>query len=120
MLSDKQKNPYILQIFEFFNDSKNFYIVSEYCNGGELFEMILKSKSFSEKKAAAMMKQILTAVAYCHSEKIVHRDLKPDNILLEVDPDDADNFILKIIDFGTSTVFKPNSSLKEKTGTVSF
>lgn len=109
-----------MQIFEFFYDAKNFYIVSEYCNGGELFEMIVQMKSFSEKKAANIMKQVLTAVAYCHGENIVHRDLKPDNILVEKDPKNKDMFTLKIIDFGTSTVFKPNVNLREKTGTVSF
>lgn len=44
------------------------------------------------------MKQVLSAVLYCHKNKIVHRDLKPENILLESNKDDAP---IKIIDFGT-------------------
>ena len=45
------------------------------------------------------MKQVLSAVNYCHQKNIVHRDLKPENILLDTeDP----NSILKVIDFGTS------------------
>lgn len=45
------------------------------------------------------MKQVLSAVNYCHQKNIVHWDLKPENILLDTeDP----NSILKVIDFGTS------------------
>lgn len=64
------------------------------------------------------MKQILTADNYCHSEKIVQRDVKPDNILFEFDRKNKDKFTVKIIDFGTFTVIKPNIDLREKTRTV--
>lgn len=45
------------------------------------------------------MKQILSAVNYCHSKNIVHRDLKPENLLYDTDLPGAS---LKVIDFGTS------------------
>ncbi len=35
-----------------------------------------------EAEAAKVMKQLLSAVVYCHNNKIVHRDLKPENLLL--------------------------------------
>jgi calcium-dependent protein kinase len=41
--------------------------------GGELFERIIKSGHFSEKKAAIIIKQVFSAIYYCHSNKIVHR-----------------------------------------------
>jgi calcium-dependent protein kinase len=47
--------------------------VTELCTGGELFDKIQDETSFSENKAAEIMKQVLSAVFYCHSEKIVHR-----------------------------------------------
>jgi calcium-dependent protein kinase len=58
------------------------------------------------------------AVAYCHSQSIMHRDLKPENILLEFNSaNDKQNFSIKLIDFGTSVIFKPKQKMSEKTGT---
>lgn len=88
--------------------------MTELCTGGELFDSIVKMHHFTEKKAAGYMKQILSAVAYCHDNKIVHRDLKPENILLETASPDSN---LKIIDFGTSVPFD-ESTLSERIGTV--
>ena len=45
------------------------------------------------------MRQIISAIGYCHQENIVHRDLKPENILYY---SKKHNSPLKIIDFGTS------------------
>ena len=36
-----------------------------------------------ERQAANVMKEVLSAVMYCHKYGIVHRDLKPENILYE-------------------------------------
>lgn len=60
------------------------------------------------------MKQLLSAIVYCHNKKIVHRDLKPENLLLE----NKDSDIIKVIDFGTSRVFDPNVKMNHKFGTV--
>ena len=60
------------------------------------------------------MKQVLSCINYCHSNKIVHRDLKPENILLEQNKAFDQ---IKIIDFGTSLVFDENKKLDEKLGT---
>ena len=51
--------------------------------GGELFEKIKFVQILTENEIASYMKQILSAVAYCHSKGIVHRDLKPENILFD-------------------------------------
>ena len=73
--------------------------MTEHCSGGELFEQIIKRPYYSERDAALILKQVLSAVSYCHSMKIVHRDLKPENLLLD---SDKDNAMIKVIDFGTS------------------
>ena len=71
---------------------------------------------FSESVAAYYMKQLLSAVVYCHERNIVHRDLKPENLLLESKKSDA---VLKVIDFGTSMKFTNTKRMTQRLGTVS-
>jgi len=59
-------HPNITRMFEFFEDKKRYYVVSELCKGGELFEEIQRRKKFTEKDSAIILKQILTAVNHCH------------------------------------------------------
>ena len=69
----KLDHPNIIRIFEFYQDETNYYLITEFCSGGELFDRILKMKRFSEAEAAHLMKQVLSAVTYCHAKSIVHR-----------------------------------------------
>jgi calcium-dependent protein kinase len=48
-------HPNIVKLYEFFEDNDNFYIVTELCSGGPLFEEIIKKESFSENEAASIM-----------------------------------------------------------------
>ena len=111
----KADHPNIIKLYEFFEDLKYYHLVTEYVNGGELFDYIIKSKMLTEPIAAHFMRQILSAVAYCHSINIVHRDLKPENLLLERDSPES---LLKIIDFGTSSVFDNGVKMTQKYGTA--
>jgi calcium-dependent protein kinase len=106
-------HPNIMQIFEFYEDKKNFYIITEFCDGGELFDKIVEKGQLSESDAANIMKQLLSAVSYIHGNQIVHRDLKPENILL----DTKKNNIIKIIDWGTARFFEKNKKMNRISGT---
>jgi len=107
-------HPNIIKMYEFFEDEKRYYLVTEICKGGELFDEILQRGKFGERDAAVLMKQVLSCINYCHQANIVHRDLKPENILLEQNKEFDQ---IKIIDFGTSLVYDPNRNLDEKLGT---
>ncbi len=64
----------------------------EMCHGGDLYTR----QPYSQRDAAIILKQILSAVAYLHDRKIVHRDLKHENILFV----SKDHIDVKLIDFG--------------------
>lgn len=108
-------HPNIIRIYEFFEDSKRFYIVMEQCNGGELFEEILKRQSFGESMAATILHQLLSAIAYLHGKSIAHRDLKPENILLE---ERGNVMNIKLIDFGTALKIEKGGSIRGAIGTA--
>jgi len=76
-------HPNIIKMYEFFEDRKRFYIVTDICKGGELFEIIEENGRFSEKDTCILMKHVLGCVNYCHLNNVIHRDLKPENILME-------------------------------------
>ena len=48
-------HPNILKLYEIFQDDKRYYLVTELCTGGELFEEITKRSTFSEKDAANIL-----------------------------------------------------------------
>ena len=106
----KQVNhPNIIRIYEFFEEEKRLFVVLEKCQGGEVFEEILKRKYFTEVQAANLIKQVLSAVSYLHEQNIIHRDLKPENILLE---NKGDLMSIKIIDFANAIYLEKNSLIK--------
>jgi calcium-dependent protein kinase len=107
-------HPNIVKIYEFYNAENYFYIVTEFCEGGELFNRIIQMKYFTEKLAAYVMKQLLSAVRFFHEHNIIHRDLKPENILME----SSDHFFkIKVIDFGTGEIKKSKDFLTKQIGT---
>ena len=112
----KISHPNITKIFEIFADSKKYYIIMEFLEGGELFEAITNIGSFTEASASKVMKQILSAVVYLHSNHIVHRDLKPENIMLTQKPKNG-NYQIKLIDFGTAKIFRPGKKMNKFIGT---
>jgi calcium-dependent protein kinase len=105
-------HPDIVRIMEFYNTESSYYIINEFCPGGELYDQI--NNVFSETQIAVMFRQILSGLAYLHSNNIVHRDLKLENILIkEVEKSKETNedlYVLKIIDFGTAKIFDKNKN----------
>ena len=96
-------HPNIMKVYEYFNKDNNLYIISELLSGGELLEKINENGFLSEDVSAYIMKQIFSAVDFCHEKGILHRDLKPENILIESEAEAKKEFFtIKIIDFGTS------------------
>ena len=116
----KLNHPDIVRIIEFYNTESSYYIINEYCKHGELFAQI--NKHFSETQIAVMFRQILSGLAYLHSNNIIHRDLKLENILIndieKSHETKEDLFFLKIIDFGTAKIFDKNKYPRAIVGSI--
>ena len=113
----KMDHPNIVKINDFYTTKTEYILVTEYCPEGELFYEIKNFAPFNEALTGWYMKQILSAVCYCHKLKIIHRDLKPENILIYQKNKNGFNTI-KIIDFGTAIIFNKNKYDKSLTGSV--
>jgi len=113
-------HPNIIKIFEVYESQRSLYIVMEECKGGEIFDRIIEhiesKKMYSEKDAADMFGQVMSAIAYCHNNGICHRDLKPEN-LLYLNKGPEKNNPIKVIDFGLSQ-FISDQKLTTKVGTA--
>lgn len=76
-------HPNITRVFELMEDSKNYFIVMEFCSGGNLLDKVIEIEKMTEKVAADIINQILLALNYMHKQNMVHRDLKPENLLVQ-------------------------------------
>ncbi|KAI8146521.1 kinase-like domain-containing protein [Fennellomyces sp. T-0311] len=91
-------HPNIIKTLDIVQDGPNFYEIMEYCPN-DLFNIVM-SGMMSREEIACCWKQLLNGLEYLHGMGIAHRDLKLDNLVLD------HQGMLKIIDFGCSSVFK--------------
>jgi len=106
----------IIKFKESFVDTNNFYIVSELCKGGELFDRIVDtdSKPITARRASELVRTMLLAIQYCHSKQVVHRDLKPENFVFKT-PHTMSEMVL--IDFGCARIVDDDTEYKDLDGT---
>ena len=85
--------------------------------GEELLDHISREKVLTEEQAARIMKDLLLALAYCHSKNIIHGNIRPQNLIYE--SKDA-NAPLKLIDFAMAQPFKTGEKSNAKVGSLLF
>ncbi|XP_052185203.1 mitogen-activated protein kinase kinase kinase YODA-like [Diospyros lotus] len=93
-LLSRLRNPNIVQYYGSETVGDKLYIYLEYVSGGSIYKLLQEYGQFGELAIRSYTKQILSGLAYLHTENTVHRDIKGANIL--VDP----NGRVKLADFG--------------------
>ena len=103
-------HPHILKAYETFSKSGIFLIVAEFCPGVELFKRIVQMYNedrdgndygFTERHASSIIRQVGSALQYCHEKGIIHRDIKAENVLVGEEGGPHGHFgLVKLIDFG--------------------
>ena len=97
-ITDKQCDSTLLSnLYEKYQDTKNYYLITEYCPNGDLYN-VMKNEFLSEIQIACIMYQILLAINHIHKLQIMHRDLKLENILVSKKEENG-LYRVKICDF---------------------
>lgn len=94
IIHSRIKHHAITQIQDVLIDKNNVYIVLEFCEGGDLNDVVQENGGLTEEEAKHYFHQIIEALSYIHNLGVAHRDVKLENILVTAD-DDA-----KLTDFG--------------------
>jgi len=116
------RHPNIVCMNEVQKTDRHFYLVLEYCGGGDLQRLIRTRQNgrLSERLCRRLLRDLAAGLGFLWGKELVHRDIKPQNLLLtgplpvedEVDNpprEDAkralrgmtgERFMLKIADFG--------------------
>lgn len=102
---EKLHHPNIIRLYEVVETLAKLHIVMEYAGGGELFTKISNEGKFPEPEARNIFGQVIAAVEHMHSHNIIHRDIKAENVLY------AGQRLVKVGDFGFSTLSKPDNPL---------
>lgn len=115
-LMERLRHPNIVIFHEALDTPKQIYLVMEFVGGGSLHHFLKKrpGRRLEDHVAKRLFYQVCQGIRYLHDRHIVHRDVKLENLLL----DEAG--VVKIIDFGFSTIVPPGKKLKIFCGTPSY
>lgn len=110
------KHPNIVRYKESFLEDGWLCIVQEYCEGGDLYQKVQKTKrsgqTFSEDEIIKWFTQGMLALKSIHEKHILHRDLKSSNFFLTKSGD------VKMGDFGIAKVLESTAAVaKTQIGT---
>ncbi|PKU83057.1 3-phosphoinositide-dependent protein kinase 1 [Dendrobium catenatum] len=92
---DQLDHPGVIRLYFTFQDSYSLYMALESCEGGELFDQIIRKVRLSEDEARFYAAEVVDVLEYIHGVGLIHRDIKPENLLLTTDGH------VKVADFGS-------------------
>ncbi|RNE97690.1 myosin light chain kinase, partial [Trypanosoma conorhini] len=75
-------HPHVVRLVGHVETSGRLCLVLDLLSGGMLPDRIVALSHYSEKCAAELVRNVLSALAHVHSRGYLHRDLKPENLLL--------------------------------------
>ena len=74
------EHPNLIQLYEFYEDDKNYYLISDLCEKIDLNEILKERLFLPEFLVKYIMYKVCLAVNYLHKQKIIHGDIKITNV----------------------------------------
>ncbi|XP_076923621.1 uncharacterized protein LOC143585808 [Bidens hawaiensis] len=90
------RSQYVTEYYGSYLHRTKLWIIMEYMAGGSVAELIQPNQPLDEMSIACILRDLLHAIEYLHTEGKIHRDIKAANILLTANGD------VKVADFGVS------------------
>lgn len=133
-------HPNIAHVKDVYESESSISMVTECCEGGELYSALEEKGTYGDVAAAEAARQMLQVVRHLHARSIVHRDLKLENFLYQEKNPHAqmDKFVaglqensdgtgklaeapqLKLIDFGFARVWDPSRRMTTACGSAEY
>jgi len=97
---EKLRHANIVRLHTWIQGPSKYYLVMEYCAGGDLLQYVNKAGLLSDALARRLFNGLMDGISFCHRLGIYHRDLKLENLMLS--STDEPTMKIKIADFGLS------------------
>lgn len=104
----------VMNLIDVYDTEQSFVLVLEYCEGGELFDVLVEHGHLPQAQVLDYFQQLVYALEFCHNRGVCHRDLKLENVLLTADGR------LKLADFGMASLLTPGSLLETSCGSPQY
>jgi serine/threonine-protein kinase len=95
-LQELGRHDRIPQLYAYFQENKEFYLVQEYIAGHPLSREMTPGSQMAEARVAQIVREILEILQFVHQFNVIHRDIKPSNLIRR-----HRDGKLVLIDFGT-------------------
>ncbi|BAD81407.1 putative FUSED serine/threonine kinase [Oryza sativa Japonica Group] len=93
-------HPNVLKFYSWYETSAHFWLILEYCVGGDLKGLLEQDKKLPENSIHDLAYDLVKALQFLHSQGIIYCDLKPSNVLLD------ESGCMKLCDFGLARRLK--------------
>lgn len=113
-------HPNIVRYISNVRTSNQVCIITEFIDGMELFQLVVKQKKLSEQTTRTIFHSLTKVIGYMHENGIAHRDLKLENVMVRLDSENSSNYLVKLIDFGLAYRFSTVSLLSTRCGSEEY
>jgi hypothetical protein len=109
---------HIIKISDFGDDKGRLFYAMELIEGRDLYSVVKQSVKLNDQvppidQSLDALKDVASALAYCHEHDVIHRDIKPQNILIE-----KSSLRAVLVDFGLRKKLESDSRGLTRTGEI--